>query len=150
TGANRWRAPAAVPDWAGIRDASSFAARCVQGGFTPGANQPLTSEDCLYLNVWTPARSATDLLPVMVWIHGGGFFTGAGSAEIYDGDSLASKGAVVVTLNYRLGTFGFFAHPALSEESPHNSSGNYAMLDMLAALQWVQSNIEAFGGHPEK
>lgn len=150
TGANRWRAPAAVPDWAGIRDASSFAARCVQGGFTPGANQPLTSEDCLYLNVWTPARSATDLLPVMVWIHGGGFFTGAGSAEIYDGASLASKGAVVVTLNYRLGTFGFFAHPALSEESPHNSSGNYAMLDMLAALQWVQSNIEAFGGHPEK
>ena len=149
-GANRWRAPAAVPNWAGIRDASSFAARCVQGGFAPGANQPLTSEDCLYLNVWTPAKSATDLLPVLVWIHGGGFSTGAGSADLYDGASLASKGAVVITLNYRLGTFGFLAHPALSEESPHNRSGNYAMLDMLAALDWVQTNIQAFGGHPEK
>ena len=148
-GENRWRDPLPVVTWAGVRNATEFSPRCVQGGFAPGSTQPLTSEDCLYLNVWTPARSDTDLLPVMVWVHGGGFFTGAGSADIYEGARLAEKGAVVVTLNYRLGTFGFFTHPELTAESPHDRSGNYAMMDMLAALQWVQNNIEAFGGNPQ-
>lgn len=147
-GENRWRAPQALPQWAGVRPAQEFAPRCVQGGFAPGAEQPLTSEDCLYLNVWAP-QNATDL-PVLVWIHGGGFFTGAGSAANYDGAALAQKGAVVVTLNYRLGSFGFFAHPALSAESGNGSSGNYALLDMLAALRWVQDNIAAFGGSADK
>lgn len=149
-GANRWRAPQPLPQWAGLRMAEEFGPRCVQGNFAPGAEQPLTSEDCLYLNVWTPATEAEAELPVLVWIHGGGFFTGAGSAANYDGAALARKGAVVVTLNYRLGSFGFFTHPALSAEDPHGSSGNYALLDMLAALAWVQDNIAAFGGDPTK
>lgn len=147
-GANRWREPQAVPAWSGVRDASTFAARCVQGGFAPGADQPLTSEDCLYLNVWTPAATVDATLPVMIWIHGGGFFGGAGSAAIYDGKNLASKGAVVVTFNYRLGSFGFLAHPELTAESPNQSSGNYAMLDMIRVLEWVYDNIAVFGGDP--
>lgn len=146
-GANRWRAPQPLPQWAGIRPAREFAARCVQGGFAPGAEQPLTSEDCLYLNVWAPANARD--LPVLVWVHGGGFFGGAGSAANYDGAPLAKHGAVVVTLNYRLGSFGFFAHPALSAESG-TGSGNYALLDVLAALRWVQDNISSFGGSPER
>ena len=148
TGANRWREPQPVAAWSGLRDATRFAPRCIQGGFAPGADQPLTSEDCLYLNVWSPAPNADALLPVIVWIHGGGFFTGAGSADIYDGANLASKGAVVITINYRLGTFGFFAHPELTAESEHHSSGNYAMLDMVSALEWVYENVAAFGGDP--
>jgi para-nitrobenzyl esterase len=147
-GLNRWREPQAPASWSGVRDATRFAPRCVQGGFAPGADQPLTSEDCLYLNVWTPAAAADATLPVMVWVHGGGFFGGAGSAAIYDGENLASKGAVVVTFNYRLGSFGFLAHPELSAESPHGSSGNYGMLDMVAVLEWVYDNIAAFGGDP--
>lgn len=146
TGANRWRAPQPLPAWAGVRPAREFAARCVQRGFAPGAEQALTSEDCLYLNVWTPAQSSTAALPVLVWIHGGGYLGGAGSDAQYDGAALAAKGAVVVTLNYRLGAFGFFAHPALSAETVSGSSGNYGILDMLAALQWVQESIAAFGG----
>lgn len=148
-GQNRWRDPQPVPQWAGVRDGSGFAPRCIGRGFEVNSTQALASEDCLYLNVWTPAQSDTDLLPVMVWVHGGGFFAGAGSDEIYDGASLAEKGAIVVTLNYRLGSFGFFAHPELSAESPHDSSGNYSLLDMLAALQWVQDNIQAFGGNAD-
>lgn len=144
-GANRWRAPQPLPQWAGIRPAREFAARCVQAGFAPGADQPLTSEDCLYLNVWAPANARE--LPVLVWVHGGGFFSGAGSAANYDGAPLAKYGAVVVTLNYRLGAFGFLAHPALSAESG-TGSGNYALLDVLAALRWVQDNIANFGGDP--
>lgn len=147
-GNNRWREPQPVAQWSGVRDATRFAPRCVQGGFAPGADQPLTSEDCLYLNIWTPAERADQLLPVVVWIHGGGFFTGAGSADIYDGENLASKGAVVLTFNYRLGSFGFLAHPELTAESPNNSSGNYAMLDMVAVLEWVYENIAGFGGDP--
>lgn len=147
-GANRWREPQPVAQWSGVRDATAFAPRCVQGGFAPGADQALTSEDCLYLNIWTPAERADQLLPVVVWIHGGGFYTGAGSAEMYDGENLASKGAVVLTFNYRLGSFGFLAHPELTAESPNNSSGNYAMLDMVAVLEWVYDNIAAFGGDP--
>jgi len=147
--ANRWREPQALPAWAGVRPAREFGPRCVQRGFAVGAEQALTSEDCLYLNVWTPARSAGDKLPVLVWIHGGGFVAGAGSDAQYDGAALARKGAVVVTLNYRLGAFGFFAHPALSAESAQGSAGNYGILDMVAALHWLRASVAAFGGDPD-
>jgi para-nitrobenzyl esterase len=150
TGNNRWRAPQIVPAWAGVRPALESAARCVQGRFAPDADQPLTSEDCLYLNLWTPAKHSDDKLPVLVWIHGGGFIGGAGSDERYDGAALANKGAVVISINYRLGPFGFFAHPDLSAEDPHHSSGNYAILDQLAALHWVKDSVAAFGGDPER
>jgi len=112
------------------------------------AAQPPASEDCLYVNVWTSAASASDRRPVMVWIYGGGFTGGAGSEQRYDGERLAAKGPVVVTLNYRLGQFGFFAHPDLAKESGRNASGNYGMMDAIAALQWVKRNIGAFGGDP--
>ena len=154
TGTVRWRAPQPSAPWEGIRDASSFGAACVQGpgqgyqNLTLVPGSPRLDEDCLYLNVWTGAASADEARPVMVWIYGGAFTDGAGSIPLYDGETLARKGAVVVTLNYRLGAFGFLAHPALSEESPHGSSGNYGVLDMLAALRWVQDNIAAFGGDP--
>ena len=148
-GANRWRAPQPVAKWSGVRGATEYAPRCMQGGpGGPHANAPPTSEDCLYLNVWTTAESANDRRPVMVWIYGGGFTGGAGSEPRYAGDGLARKGAVVVTLNYRLGALGFFAHPQLSAEAQSKSSGNYAMQDAIAALQWVQRNIAAFGGDP--
>ena len=147
-GQNRWRPPQPVASWAGVREASTFAPRCVQGGFTPGADQPLTSEDCLYLNVWTPADEPGVNLPVFVWLHGGAFASGSGSDARYDGANLAVKGAVVVTLNYRLGSFGFFAHPQLTAESEAGSSGNYAMLDIIRALEWVYDNIASFGGDP--
>jgi len=145
-GSNRWREPQDVAAWSGVRAATTFAARCVQNGFAPGAQQPLTSEDCLYLNLWTPVQSDAEKLPVLVWLHGGAFIGGAGSNAQYDGENLAQRGVVVVTVNYRLGSFGFFAHPELTAESPHHSAGNYALFDMLAALQWVQRNIGAFGG----
>ena len=148
-GTNRWRAPQRVAKWTGVRPATEYAPRCTQGG--PGAanaNAPPTSEDCLYLNVWTTADSANDRRPVMVWLYGGGFSGGAGSEPRYAGDGLARKGAVVVTLNYRLGSLGFFAHPELSAETDAKVSGNYGMLDAIAALQWVQRNIAAFGGDP--
>jgi len=147
-GANRWRAPQPVAKWSQVRPATEYAPRCTQGGGRQNANPPPTSEDCLYLNVWTAAESAADRRPVMVWIFGGGFTGGAGSEPRYAGDGLARKGAVVVTLNYRLGSLGFFAHPELSAESQHKASGNYGMLDAVAALQWVQRNIAAFGGDP--
>src|SRR5580693_9003762 len=107
------------------------------------------SEDCLYLNVWTPAKPGSGKLPVLVYIFGGGFQNGDGSEYRYDGESMARKGIVVVTVNYRLGIFGFFSHPDLTKESPHHASGNYGMLDQVAALQWVQRNIAAFGGDPK-
>jgi para-nitrobenzyl esterase len=113
------------------------------------APQPPLSEDCLYLNVWTSATSASDRRPVMVWIYGGGFTGGSGSEQRYDGDRLSAKGPVVVTFNYRLGQFGFFAHPELTKESGHSASGNYGMMDALAALNWVRRNIRAFGGDPD-
>jgi len=147
-GDNRWRAPQSPASWSGVRSAKTFGPRCIQAGFAVGADQPLTSEDCLYLNVWTPAKSQDELYPVMVWIHGGGFFVGSGNGPQYDAQHLAEKGAVVVTINYRLGTFGFYAHPELTAESPNNSSGNYAMLDAIQALEWVYENISAFGGDP--
>ncbi len=148
----RWRAPAPVKSWNGVRDATEFGNICIQ---PPGQGRlniavlpesPPMSEDCLYLNVWTPAESAGDNLPVMVYFFGGAFTEGAGSVPLYDGTSLAEKGAVVVTMNYRLGAFGFFAHAELSEDSEQGSSGNYGLMDMLASLKWVQSNIESFGG----
>ena len=111
---------------------------------------PANSEDCLFLNVWTAAKSASEKRPVMVWIHPGGYTSGSGSSPATDGENLAMKGAVVVTINYRLGIFGFFAHPELTAESPHHSSGNYALLDQLAALEWVQKNIAGFGGDPKR
>jgi len=149
-GANRWRAPQPIVAWSGVRSAADYGPRCMQGG-PAGPNAaapPPTSEDCLYLNVWTTAEAATDRRPVMVFIYGGAFFGGAGSEPRYAGDYLAQKGAVVVTLNYRLGALGFFAHPELSAESPHKASSNYGLLDALAALQWVQRNIDQFGGDP--
>jgi para-nitrobenzyl esterase len=146
-GANRWRAPQPVVRWSGVRPATQFAARCTQGGGA-NASAPPTSEDCLYLNVWTAAESASDRRPVMVWLYGGGLSGGAGSEPRYAGDGLARKGAVVVTLNYRLGSLGFFAHPDLSAEAQHRSSGNYGLLDAIGALHWVQRNIAAFGGDP--
>lgn len=138
----RWRAPAEAKPWSGVRDATRFGPRCPQ---PTGAGDPVAiNEDCLTLNVWTPARSADQRLPVMVWIHGGGFRVNAGS--MFDGQALARRGVVVVTINYRLGALGFLAHPALSLESPHGVSGNYGLLDQIAALQWVKANIGAFGG----
>jgi para-nitrobenzyl esterase len=137
----RWKPPQPAASWTGVRDATEFAPSCIQ----PGRIQP-QSEDCLYLNVWTPeaARNA----PVMVWIHGGGYLMGSGSVPLYDGSALARLGAIVVTINYRLGVLGFFAHPRLSRESREQVSGNYGLLDQIAALHWVAANIAAFGGDP--
>jgi para-nitrobenzyl esterase len=148
-GENRWRAPQAAAPWTGVRPATAYAPRCTQGGAgAANASTPPTDEDCLYLNIWTAADSADDRRPVMVWLYGGGFTGGAGSEPRYAGDGLARKGAVVVTLNYRLGSLGFFAHPELTAEAEPKASGNYGMLDAIAALQWVQRNIAAFGGDP--
>jgi para-nitrobenzyl esterase len=158
-GALRWKEPQPVAKWSGVRDASKFGNVCIQpaGPTTgPGArlniavlpDSPPLSEDCLYLNVWTAAANAGERRPVMVYIFGGAFTEGAGSVPLYDGDALARKGAVVVTMNYRLGPYGFFVHPALTAESPHHASGNYGLMDMLASLRWVQNNIAAFGGDP--
>ncbi len=146
----RWRAPKAAAKWEGVRKADQFGATCMQTPYPEGspyrsAPEPV-SEDCLYLNVWTGAKSPGEGRPVMVWIHGGAFTKGSGSNPIYDGEELAKKGVVVVTINYRLGVFGFLAHPELTRESDRNSSGNYGILDQIAALEWVQKNIGAFGG----
>jgi para-nitrobenzyl esterase len=149
----RWKAPQPPASWQGVRQATQAPNACWQAPYPPAAaiyqpKFPAISEDCLYLNIWTPAKSPKDKLPVMVWIHGGGFTRGYGASEAYNGEKLARKGAVIVTINYRLGIFGFFAHPALSAESPHHASGNYALLDQIAALEWVKKNIAGFGGDP--
>jgi para-nitrobenzyl esterase len=146
----RWKEPQPVTPWEETLPCDSYGPACPQPpvGFDEGLNVGETSEDCLYLNVWSPAESPDERLPVMVWIHGGAFKTGAGSLPVYDGHNLAERGVVVVTINYRLGPLGFFAHPLLSEESPHGVSGNYGLLDQIAALQWVRKNIAAFGGDP--
>ncbi|MDE1987502.1 MAG: carboxylesterase family protein [Hyphomicrobiales bacterium] len=146
----RWRAPQPPQSWKGVRKAATFAPACVQTGVSmPGERPPKISENCLYLNIWTPARSASAHLPVMVWIHGGGYSNGSASMPLYWGDQLARKGAVVVTFGYRLGPFGFLALPALTRESPHHASGNYGLLDQIAALAWIKRNIRAFGGDPD-
>ncbi len=148
-GDRRWRAPAAPEPWSGVRTAYSFGPACMQAPFTEGSpyySPPETlSEDCLHLNVWTPDMTPAEPLPVMVWIHGGSFTRGSGAVPAYDGASLAREGVVLVTINYRLGVFGYLAHPELSQERG-GSSGNYGLLDQIAALQWVQSNIAQFGG----
>jgi para-nitrobenzyl esterase len=153
----RWRPPQPPAKWDGVRKADEFADSCVQN--LSRSHNPWTaefmvqnqaSEDCLCLNVWTAARSASDRRPVFVWIHGGAFTEGSGEVAVYDGAELAQKGLVVVTINYRLGIFGFFTHPELTKESSHNASGNYGLLDAVAALEWVQKNITAFGGDPRR
>jgi para-nitrobenzyl esterase len=152
-GALRWKAPQPVAAWTGVKRADTFAPQCMQQPYPPDspyASAPqATSEDCLYLNVWT-AGNAGDKKPVMVWIHGGAWTRGSGSTPAYDGTVLARKGVVVVTTNYRLGAFGFLAHPELTAESSQHASGNYAILDHVAALSWVQKNIAAFGGDPSR
>ena len=143
----RWRAPQPAPAWTTPRDATAFGPRCLQPARRdrPSEAAP-SSEDCLYLNVWTAAL--TGHRPVMVWIHGGAFRIGSGSMAIYDGARFAQRGVVLVTLNYRLGRFGFFAHPALAAANPDDARGNYGLMDQLAALEWVKRNIAAFGGDP--
>ncbi len=147
----RWRAPAAAAPWQGVREATAFGPDCVHDrrDWEADRNGAPMSEDCLYLNVWTPAKRLKAGAPVMLWIHGGSFTAGSGSQAIYDGASLAARGVVVVTINYRLGRFGFFAHPALTAESPNSPTGNWGLMDMTAALQWVHRNIAAFGGDPK-
>ena len=140
----RWRAPQEVAPWERVRAADKFGHRCMQ--HVSGA--PSESEDCLYLNVWAPLGTASRALPVMVWIHGGGLSYGSASAPAYDGAEFAKQGLVLVSINYRLGRFGFFAHPALSAENPNGPLGNYGFMDQLEALRWVQRNIAAFGGNP--
>jgi para-nitrobenzyl esterase len=150
-GSLRWREPQPVNSWNGVHKADKFAPACMQTGVSmPGETPTAVSEDCLYLNIWTPARNANARLPVMVWIYGGGFSNGSASMPLYWGDRLAHKGALVVTFGYRVGPFGFLAHPELTRESLHHTSGNYGLLDQIAALQWVQRNILAFGGDPER
>lgn len=145
----RWRPPQPVEPWEGARDATEFGPSCIQpaGGIVRDI-EGAKSEDCLYLNIWTPSEPG-DRLPVMVWIHGGGFTIGSGASRFTRGHRFAERGVVLVAINYRLGPFGFLAHPALSAESPQNLSGNYGLLDQIAALEWVQRNIAAFGGDPD-
>jgi para-nitrobenzyl esterase len=149
----RWRPPQPVEAWRGILHANSFSPQCLQRPFAPGspyASAPRpASEDCLYLNITSGAADG-EKLPVMVWIHGGSWTRGTGANDWYQGSALAERGVVVVTLNYRLGPFGFFAHPDLSAESDRGVSGNQGILDQIAALEWVRDNIEAFGGDPDR
>ncbi len=148
----RWKAPQPVKNWSGVKETKEFGPAPVQANVfgDMDSRSPKQSEDCLYLNVWAPAGEDLKDLPVLVYFYGGGFVAGDASEPRYDGEAMAKRGVVVVTTNYRLNIFGFFAHPELSEEAPYNSSGNYGLLDQNAALQWVQNNIEAFGGDPEK
>ena len=148
-GALRWKAPQPVASWIGVRKAAGYAPRCMQGPIYADMifQDSGPSEDCLYSNVWAPAPG-TAKLPVMVWIHGGGFAAGATSEPRQDGGELAKKGVIVVSMNYRLGIFGFFSHPELAAESGRKATGNYGLLDQVAALQWVKANIAAFGGDP--
>jgi para-nitrobenzyl esterase len=144
----RWRPPQPAPNWTGARDATAFGASCPQAPNTQLGVKLFQSEDCLSLNVWTPSAKPAAKLPVMVWIYGGSFFSGGAAFALYDGTDLARQGVVVVTFNYRLGWLGFFAHPALAQENPGQPTGNYGLMDQIAALKWVQANIAAFGGDP--
>ncbi|QJD96457.1 carboxylesterase family protein [Mucilaginibacter robiniae] len=148
----RWVAPQPVKNWTGIRKADHFGPSAMQKNVFGDMNfrAPGINEDCLYLNVWTPAQSGNEKLPVLVYFYGGGFVAGDGSEPRYDGASLARKGIVTVTVNYRLGVFGFLAHPELTKESSYHASGNYGLLDQNAALRWVKQNIAAFGGDADK
>jgi para-nitrobenzyl esterase len=142
----RWCAPQPPAKWEGVLQADKFAPGPIQGWGSPSGK----SEDCLYLNVWTPAKSPADNIPVFVWIYGGGFNGGSTSIPTYSGENLAKKDVVLVSIAYRVGQLGFMAHPELSAESPHHVSGNYGLLDMIAALKWIKKNIAAFGGAPNK
>ncbi|MDQ3292631.1 MAG: carboxylesterase family protein, partial [Bacteroidota bacterium] len=153
----RWKAPQPVKPWAGVRRCEAFGPSPMQADPAPFSmwsaeflipKEPI-SEDCLYLNVWSGAKSANEKRPVLVWIYGGGFNSGGSAVPIYDGEAMAKKGIVFVSLNYRVGVFGFFSHPELTKESGKNASGNYGLLDQIAALQWVQKNIAEFGGDPK-
>lgn len=153
----RWRAPQPVKAWEGVRKCDAFGPSPVQGKPAPFSmwsqeflipQQPI-SEDCLYLNIWTGALSSAAKRPVLVWIYGGGFTSGGSAVPIYDGEAMASNGVIFVSFNYRVGVFGFFSHPELSKESGHNASGNYGLMDQIAAIKWVKKNITAFGGDPD-
>jgi para-nitrobenzyl esterase len=153
----RWKAPRPVIPWKGVKVCDRFGPSPMQKDPVPFGmwsaewlipKEPI-SEDCLYLNVWTGAMDPKERRPVLLWIYGGGFVSGGSAVSIYDGEAMAKKGVVVVSCNYRVGIFGFFAHPELTAESPHNASGNNGLLDQIAALQWVKKNIAAFGGDPE-
>jgi carboxylesterase type B len=149
TGNLRWRPPQPVKSWDSVLKVDHFAPACPQVPLPiPIFPKVETSEDCLYLNVWTPAQSPGENLPVMVWIYGGGFALGATSTPLYSGEQLAKMGVIVVSIAYRVGPLGFLAHPDLTAESPRKVSGNYGLLDQIAALEWVQRNIKAFGGNP--
>ncbi|MFT4031241.1 MAG: carboxylesterase family protein [Siphonobacter sp.] len=152
----RWKAPQALVPWSGVRACEAFGPSPMQASPVPFSmwsaeflipKEPI-SEDCLYLNVWSGAKSSREKRPVLVWIYGGGFTSGGSAVPIYDGEAMAKKGIVFVSINYRVGTFGFFAHPELTKESDHNASGNYGLMDQIAALKWVQRNIAVFGGDP--
>ena len=154
-GALRWKAPEPVKHWKGVRKAAEFGPRCMQAPIYPDmifrdrADKPM-NEDCLYLNVWTPAKSASEHLAVFVWIYGGGFQAGSASEPRYDGENFATKGIIVVSVNYRLGVFGFLSHPELTKGSREHASGNYGLMDQIAGLRWAKKNIAAFGGDPDK
>ncbi len=157
TGGRRWKAPEPVREWSGIRNCTEYSASAMQPKPVPfmcwseefiAPPEPL-SEDCLYLNIWTSAKEKKDKMPVFVWIHGGAMTSGAGSCAVYDGEEMAKKGVVFVSINYRLGVFGFMAHTDLSTESGHKASGNYGFLDQIEALKWIQKNIDDFGGDPK-
>src|SRR5664280_1573840 len=154
----RWKAPQPVKNWTGVLKCEKFSASPMQNKpvpfmmwteefITPPEN---LSEDCLYLNIWTPAKSAKEKLAVFVWIYGGGFSSGSAACAVYDGEEMSRKGIIFVSINYRVGVLGFLAHPELSSESGNKVSGNYGLLDQVAALQWISKNIEAFGGDPQK
>ncbi|HEX3767318.1 MAG TPA: carboxylesterase family protein, partial [Puia sp.] len=154
----RWKAPQPATPWKGVKECTAFGPSPMQpkpvsflmiGPEFVVPQQPL-SEDCLYLNVWTAAKSSKEKGPVMIWIYGGGFQTGGSAAPGYSGEALAEQGIIFVSFNYRLGIFGFLAHPELTAESDHHSSGNYALMDMIAAINWVKRNIAAFGGDPDR
>ena len=157
-GDQRWRPPQPVEPWDGVRDCADFGNSCLYVPYGPDslwsgpewADPAEQDEDCLHLNVWTAAKSPDEKRPVMVWIHGGSLQYESGSVPAYGGANLARKGVVAVTINYRIGPFGYLAHPELTAESEHGSSGNYGILDQIAALEWVQRNIAAFGGDPER
>lgn len=141
----RWKAPQPVEKWEGVKQTTEYAPAPMQGG-NPASGK---SEDCLYLNVWTPAKSADEKIPVLVWIYGGGFSFGSTSDPVHNGEHLARKGVVLVSIAYRVGQLGFLAHPDLSAENPNTVSGNYGLLDQIAGLKWIQDNIAAFGGDPD-
>jgi para-nitrobenzyl esterase len=147
----RWRPPTPHRPWTGTRNTDAFAPACMQEGVSmPGEAPPAVSEDCLYLNIWAPPPSARKAIPVIAWIYGGGYRNGSASMPLYWGDRLAHKQVLVVTIAYRLGPLGFLALPELTRESAHQSSGNYGLMDQIAALEWIQRNIAAFGGDPKR